>query len=65
MAKMLLRRLVPETTVDGFIGAVGNTPLIHLSKLSQETGCTILGKAEFMNPGMLYDFYVALIQTCF
>lgn len=36
---------------DGFIGAVGNTPLIRLRRLSQETGCDILGKAEFMNPG--------------
>ena len=32
--------------------AVGNTPLIKLRKVSEETGCTILGKAEFMNPGL-------------
>ncbi|WP_223422038.1 cysteine synthase A [Tateyamaria pelophila] len=31
--------------------AVGNTPLIKLRQASEETGCTILGKAEFMNPG--------------
>ena len=31
--------------------AVGNTPLIRLKKASEETGCEILGKAEFMNPG--------------
>ncbi len=31
--------------------AVGNTPLIRLNKASEETGCEILGKAEFMNPG--------------
>ncbi|MCV6586492.1 MAG: cysteine synthase A [Marinibacterium sp.] len=31
--------------------AVGNTPLIRLRRLSEETGCEILGKAEFMNPG--------------
>ncbi|MEX3960021.1 cysteine synthase A [Trinickia sp. EG282A] len=37
--------------LDGFVGAVGNTPLIRLAKLSAETGCEILGKAEFMNPG--------------
>ncbi|SGY14274.1 BQ5605_C010g06125 [Microbotryum silenes-dioicae] len=37
--------------VDGFVGAVGNTPLIRISSLSEETGCEILGKAEFMNPG--------------
>ncbi|MCC3862413.1 cysteine synthase A [Pseudemcibacter aquimaris] len=36
---------------DGFIGAIGNTPLIKLKKASEETGCTILGKAEFLNPG--------------
>ena len=35
----------------GFAGAVGNTPLIRLAKLSEETGCEILGKAEFLNPG--------------
>jgi cysteine synthase len=33
------------------IAAIGNTPLIKLRKASQLTGCTILGKAEFMNPG--------------
>jgi cysteine synthase A len=31
--------------------AVGNTPLIRLNKVSEATGCEILGKAEFMNPG--------------
>jgi cysteine synthase A len=36
---------------DGFEGTIGNTPLIRLSKLSEETGCEILGKAEFLNPG--------------
>jgi cysteine synthase A len=35
----------------GFAGAVGNTPLIRLRGVSEETGCDILGKAEFMNPG--------------
>lgn len=35
----------------GFAGTVGNTPLIHLRRLSEETGCEILGKAEFLNPG--------------
>ena len=33
------------------IEAIGNTPLIRLNRLSDETGCEILGKAEFMNPG--------------
>src|SRR6202007_903628 len=36
---------------DGFIGMVGNTPLIKLRRASEETGCNILGKAEFLNPG--------------
>jgi cysteine synthase A len=36
---------------DGFIGSVGNTPLIKLRRASEETGCAILGKAEFLNPG--------------
>jgi cysteine synthase A len=34
-----------------FVDAVGNTPLIKLRQASELTGCTILGKAEFMNPG--------------
>src|SRR3546814_17024184 len=36
---------------DGFVGAIGNTPLIRLRKMSEETGCEILGTAEFQNPG--------------
>lgn len=36
---------------DGFIGTVGNTPLIRINSFSEETGCEILGKAEFLNPG--------------
>lgn len=36
---------------DGFVGTVGNTPLIRLESFSEETGCNILGKAEFLNPG--------------
>jgi cysteine synthase len=35
----------------GFVDAVGNTPLIRLNSFSEETGCEILGKAEFLNPG--------------
>ena len=34
-----------------FAAAVGNTPLIRLNRLSEKTGCEILGKAEFLNPG--------------
>ncbi|WP_424932638.1 cysteine synthase A [Amaricoccus macauensis] len=40
---MRVRRDLPD--------AVGNTPLIRLKQVSEETGCEILGKAEFMNPG--------------
>jgi hypothetical protein len=43
--------------VEGFPGAVGNTPLIRLRHLSEETGCEILGKAEFMK-------YVHLPAVC-
>ena len=38
--------MYPET-----IDLIGNTPLVKLKKASEQTGCTILGKAEFMNPG--------------
>ncbi|MBV9955872.1 MAG: pyridoxal-phosphate dependent enzyme, partial [Pseudolabrys sp.] len=36
---------------NGIVEAIGHTPLIKLKKASELTGCTILGKAEFMNPG--------------
>jgi cysteine synthase A len=36
---------------EGFIGAIGNTPLIRLQQASEATGCNILAKAEFTNPG--------------
>jgi cysteine synthase A len=39
------------TIRDGFLDTIGNTPLIRLRKASELTGCTILGKAEFLNPG--------------
>src|SRR3984893_1537165 len=35
----------------GVVEAIGNTPLIKLQRAAAETGCTVLGKAEFMNPG--------------
>src|SRR5437764_11915144 len=38
-------------TRNGIIEAIGNTPLIRLKRASEATGCSILGKAEFMNPG--------------
>ncbi|KAJ5151490.1 Cysteine synthase 1 [Penicillium canariense] len=37
--------------VNGLTEAIGNTPLIRLKRLSDETGCNVLGKAEFQNPG--------------
>ena len=42
---------MPMKIVDGLTEAVGNTPLIRLRRASDLTGCTILGKAEFLNPG--------------
>jgi cysteine synthase A len=39
------------SAVAGFVGAIGSTPLIRLQGVSEQTGCDILGKAEFMNPG--------------
>jgi cysteine synthase A len=36
---------------EGFVGSVGHTPLLRLRRVSEETGCEVLGKAEFMNPG--------------
>ena len=40
-----------QTTTASITDLIGNTPLIRLNRLSDETGCEILGKAEFMNPG--------------
>ena len=36
---------------DGFLETIGRTPLIRLHRVSEETGCEIYGKAEFLNPG--------------
>jgi len=36
---------------DGLVGAIGNTPLVRLRGPSELTGCDVLGKAEFLNPG--------------
>src|ERR1700692_3930940 len=44
-------RLNHMITKNNVIEAIGNTPLIKLQRASELTGCTILGKAEFMNPG--------------
>ncbi|EGD99528.1 cysteine synthase [Trichophyton mentagrophytes] len=40
-----------QGVVKGLTGAIGNTPLIRLNRLSEQTGCNVLGKAEFQNPG--------------
>ncbi len=40
-----------SSVVNGLLGSIGNTPLIRLRRASEATGCEILGKAEFMNPG--------------
>ncbi len=37
--------------LNSVLEAIGNTPLVKLQRVSEETGCTILGKAEFLNPG--------------
>jgi cysteine synthase A len=42
---------VAPPVAEGLAAAIGNTPLIKLRRASEATGCTILGKAEFMNPG--------------
>lgn len=39
------------TVANSILDLIGNTPLIKLKRASEETGCTILGKAEFLNPG--------------
>ncbi|MDE0176153.1 MAG: cysteine synthase A [Defluviicoccus sp.] len=44
-------RIIDDDRRAGFAGTVGNTPLIRLNKASEATGCEILGKAEFLNPG--------------
>src|SRR2546426_8009700 len=47
----LIRIISIMQICDGIVEAIGNTPLIRLVRASEATGCTILGKAEFMNPG--------------
>ena len=44
-------RIIDDDRRAGVAGSVGNTPLIRLDKASEITGCEILGKAEFLNPG--------------
>src|SRR5712691_9668243 len=47
----LIRVISIMQICNGIVEAIGNTPLIKLVRASEATGCTILGKAEFMNPG--------------
>lgn len=47
---------------DDIVAAIGNTPLIKLRRASDETGCTILGKAEFLNPGQSVKDRAALFM---
>lgn len=46
---------------DGLLGAIGDTPLIRLRRASEATGCTVLGKAEFLNPGASVKDRAALL----
>ncbi|KDD75639.1 pyridoxal-phosphate dependent enzyme [Helicosporidium sp. ATCC 50920] len=41
----------PSEIADGLLGLIGNTPLVRIRSLSEATGCEILAKAEFLNPG--------------
>jgi cysteine synthase A len=47
---------------DGIVNAIGHTPLIRLKQASELTGCTVLGKAEFMNPGQSVKDRAALFM---
>lgn len=56
----LLSHPPPPIGRDGLVSLIGNTPLILIKSLSKETGCTILAKAEFLNPGGSVKDRVAL-----
>src|SRR5690606_3262746 len=45
------KKAQPMDIRPSIVDAIGNTPLVKLKRASAETGCTILGKAEFLNPG--------------
>ena len=51
------------TIRNGVLEAIGNTPLIKLQRASEQTGCTILGKAEFLNPGQSVKDRAALFMV--
>ncbi len=50
-------------TRNGFVGSIGNTPLIRLEHVSEATGCEILGKAEFLNPGGSVQDRAAIVSS--
>ena len=49
--KLILITQMMNNIHNNFVDAIGNTPLIRLNGPSEETGCNILGKAEYLNPG--------------
>src|ERR1700759_4349969 len=51
------------TTAQSVLDTIGNTPLIRLNRASDATGCEILGKAEFLNPGQSVKDRAALGTT--
>lgn len=60
-AEALVARHGPPAIVDGVEGCIGNTPLLRIKSLSEETGCEILGKAEVVP---LYYTRHALYVVC-
>ncbi|KAL6529407.1 hypothetical protein OROGR_015030 [Orobanche gracilis] len=50
-SKSSSRKTTHKKPRSGLVAAIGNTPLIRINSLSDATGCEILGKAEFLNPG--------------
>src|ERR1700759_5651099 len=58
----LARAHIAPSIASGILGAIGGTPLIRLHHASALTGCEILGKAEFMNPGLSVKDRAALFM---
>lgn len=48
-----------ESVLNGFTATVGNTPLVKLERLSKESGCNILVKCEYMNPGGKFQNFIS------
>ncbi len=55
---------IAPSVAPSVLDAIGNTPLIRLNRASELTGCEILGKAEFMNPGASVKDRAALWMVC-